>query len=1143
MRKSIPLLLVLALVWMDTAIGEEVVDRLVLHHADEMAGLLQDTTFANGGVVFQAGSSMIYCDSMMWLKGERVILRRNVIIEDLEYRLLADSVNYDLISQEAVAVGPYVELWSRKDSLYAVGKHAFYDKKSRSFAMRIRPTVYLKYPDSSSMIKVVADSVDYDAISRRALATGNVIISSRDISATAGRAVMMAKENSLDLFDNPVAKRGKSVISGATISITSIQNLISQINVVDSAKGEFVEAADSAGTAFDRSILKGNHLVLDFLGGQLSQLTCTGQAYSWYYPSPRGKTEFYENSVSGDTIRLFLASERLQRINVDGGAVGSYISGKESAKDTAHALIADTINYNSANISYSMSDSIIVLTKIAHVTSRAVTLDAHKITFDTRRKLIEAYSASVGSDSSRSDDNLTAHLQPNLVPVALKDKTETVYGDYLQYSTETEKGRIIQSKSKYETGFYYGENVFRANRDIFYVDQGRYTTCDANEPHFHFYSKRMKLLEGDKLLAKPVVMYINRVPVLALPFYVFPLKKGRHSGFLPFSFGNIEKGDRYIRNVGYFWSPSDYWDLKGALDYNERGRTVTFSGEGRYKVLYLLDGSISANYTTVTGYNSQTAAETGKNSWTLNARHSQEISPSFKLDADGQFQSSKDYYKDYSLDLKDRLNRNVRSHLSMRKLFGRSYAISANFNHDVDLDRETRSDNIPILTLSSVNIRPFGSGTRKADGTYERRWYHNAIISYTPAATNHSDRITKYTFSHGYNYRYIYDPIDSSITDSVLSDSTKIDSISYRSRRSFTRVDHSVGFSFPLTVARYFVLNPSASYSENWLKVWPTDQSREKKLDPGPLYRTYLYNLGMSFSTKLYGTLYPKMFGVSGLRQVLSTSVSYGYVPRLNRFPEVRAYVGGGVGSLVEASSMSVTLGQIYQAKIRKGEIEKSYELLSITSGLSYNFRKRDSAFSDIRTSYRSQAGPKISFYGEMRHAVYRLGSRRATVFSPSLRDFSFNANITLAGQRTIFDEVAKVTQPDTSHGLDSLSTITTAQSGSGWSLAATYTYSEANKGIKYEKSSYAQLTLRFNVTPTTAVTYSQSYDFGGGGTVNKQVNIVKQLHCWVGTLYWVPIGSNQGYGFRLNVIAIPSIKIDNTSSLIGSGSLQDFGR
>ena len=40
------------------------------------------------------------------------------------------------------------------------------------------------------------------------------------------------------------------------------------------------------------------------------------------------------------------------------------------------------------------------------------------------------------------------------------------------------------------------------------------------------------MIVNDKVIAKPIVMYIGNIPVAALPFAVFPHRTGRHSGII-----------------------------------------------------------------------------------------------------------------------------------------------------------------------------------------------------------------------------------------------------------------------------------------------------------------------------------------------------------------------------------------------------------------------------------------------------------------------------------------------------------------------------------------------------------------------------------------------------------------------------------
>lgn len=1151
------LLVALVVILAGAAHGQS--SRFFLQHADHLEIVFNpETHYVSGNVIFETGTGVIYCDSAVWRKGHSVKLRGNVIIDEQDYHLVADSVSYNLSTREALAQGSYVELWSLRDSLFATGRHAYFDREGDYYRMEERPTMLLNYPDSAAMIEVVADRIDYDTRSQTAQASGDVSITAQDMSTTSGCAIFDRREMVLDLFDSPVARRRESVISGSLISFDMFANVLRQIDVVDSARGDFKEPLSDDSSLFDQSILTGRRLIIDFAGGEIEKVTCWGQAYSWYYPSARGKPELTENSVSGDTIYFTTKNERLSRVEVIGGAVGTYLSSTIVQSDSSTSTATDTIDYNASYIRYNLDDSVITLLHTSHVTSGDVTLDAHQIDFFTDQRVIRAYSADVVSDSVRDAYSLIATLQPNPIPVILKDGEEEIFGDYLEYSIDTEKGRIIRSKSDYETGFYYGNRVFRSTKDVFYVEDGRYTTCDAEEPHFHFFSKNMKLMEDDKLIARPVVFYLGRLPLLALPYYVFPLKKGRHSGFLPFTFGNFERGERYVRNVGYYWAASEYWDWQGAIDYFERDRTINLFSKLTWNKRYMFNGNATLNYARETDYSRSTTQEFNRTRWALKGAHNHEISPSFRIAASGEYQSDATYYNDFSTDLEDRLNRNTRSEVNFTKRFGPRVSISGKASHDVDLDEESRVDQLPTASVTLPSWNPFGQGMKDASGQLQRSWYNEIVVTYRPDFVNYSSRITVDSIKNPV-YDVVVTPPDTVFDTTVIDDTTIVidttvtpggvdstllsqDTLSYRSRKQYSRMNHSVSVSAPQKLLSYVVFNPSINYRETWFNLYETDQLRAAGLD-ATQYRTYQYSFSANMNTKVYGTVYPNLAGLMGLRQVISPGLTYSYTPEVNLHPEVRSYAGGGAGSASTSSVLSFSVNHLYQAKVASGEAERNLELVSITHGFSYNFENPGRPFSDLSTSFQSSVLPNVNFYGNLRHSLYRPGTNELDFFSPYLQSFDFSASMTLAGKSSLFDP------PDRSAllpGADSASQLAPSPAAGsvggsrGWNLSVSYTFSESGyHSGTYNKQAFLRFNLRFNLTPTTAVDYSQYYDFGRSRTVNSQVSIVKNLHCWTGTFFWVPVGSNRGYGFRLYVTALPSIKIENSESPLSSSYFQ----
>jgi len=1132
-------------------------------------------TYVDGEVKFRTETGAVYCDSATFVRGEYAKLRGRVLIDDQAYMLRADSVYYDLTRETALALGSQVQLWSYADSLYAAGVHAFYDRPAQHFEMQERPTVYLGYPDTAAMVEVVANTVNYFAPARRAEAVGRVVITSQDIAAAAECAVMLMDRNTLDLYDGPTAKRGRSTMTGGFMSIAFGEDQLREIDVIDSARGEFIEPIDSAETDVDRSILAGSRIKMFFDEGDLRQVLASGQAYSWYYPSPRGTREFHENTVSGDTIRLFVREERLEKVAVVGGAAGTYITGTVSDSSAAGADTAaapetavsaavrdstaaataatrlDTVDYRAEHIVYSLVDSLITLDVRSEVKSGAMELRAYDVDFDTRRRVVEAFSAEITPDAADRDYySLAERLQPAAIPVILKDGADELHGDYLEYSIDTEKGRIVQTKSEFEQGYYYGGKLFRQKRDVYYIEDGYYTTCGADEPHFHFYSSRMKLMQDNKLIARPVVFYLGRIPLMAIPYYVFPLKKGRHSGFLPFTFGRFERGERYVNNLGYYWAASEYWDYRGAVDYHDLSRTITFKSEVQFRKRYLLDGYLRGEYRRQTQYNRRVALENSPTSYSFSGAYNHTLSPSFDVRSSGSYVSTASYYTDYSNSLAERLNRNLVSQVNFSKKFGRLTSVTGSVQHTENLDLEQRTDQLPSLSVSLPPIYPFGGSSTNDEGETVTRWYNQFILRYNPTLLNYSTRSTILADT-------IHTLVDTLIDTTFVDDTTivaidttyravEIDSLMSRSRRHYLKVQHNPSITLPtIRIIPYVPIVPSFSYSETWFKIFETDQSQAAGIDASEFYRTYSYSAGVSANTKLYGTVYPGLFGLLGLRHVLEPSVGYRWSPDIQRYPEVRSFAGGGAASS-KSQSIGFGLGHLFQAKVRTGETEKNIDLLSVRSSFAYDLERDFRPLSQMTTSFQTSTIPRLNISGDMRHTFYNPYDDSATtpkLLSPWLLDFDLNLSFDVMGRTFLFTDEA---EPGVPLGVDSASALAGPElpmpsaARAGWNLAVTYSFSESGRHRSYSKSSFVNITLGFGLTPSTSVNYNQRYDLVEGRTISSQVNIVRSLHCWTGSLFWVPVGSNTGFGFKLWVNELPDIKLDsNHDSFISTDVLR----
>lgn len=1085
MRKDRPIILlaVLGLILaIGIAAGEDGDESIRLDESGSyllIRGEHQDTVIIEQANI-RYGGGRLKADSAIWIKGRAIILRHNVVIIDTAHQLYGDSVYYDLVNQQAFTTGERVILISDLDSVKAVGTNAFYSRDSTIFRMTDRPTLYLNYPDSSQMVTVISDRIAFESGSRIAYADGRVVINQMETEATSGRAILYGEDNILLLLNAPVARRRESTIRGDTLMMFTEGQLINRIYVQGNAAGDFKEPSHRDSTRSDVSTLEAAEIEFNFKDGQLDNIHAGGRAYSLYEPAITDSSEIVKNNVSGDTIKLILDNRQLDRIRVIGGAEGEYYIGRYRSDDSGRQFTEDTVYYRSDSIIYNPDDSVISLLSQAAVSNKSVSLSAGNINFNTASELVTAYDDTTRFDTSSS-----------YVPVLLKDGEEEILGSYLEYSLATEKGMIHKSRSEYQDAYYRGRELYRQEKNIFFVKAGVYTSCDREQPHFHFYADNMKVIQGDRVVARSVSFYIEKIPLFWAPYYVFSIKSGRHSGFLPFRLGNFERGGRFIKNVGYYWAPSEYWDITASLDYNE-GYGLTYNGAFRYSWLYRFSGSVSGSYSSESYYNNYN--EIINRRWRIRFDHSQTFSPTFSMMANGHFISDKSYYTDYSTDQDDRLNRSLKSQVSLSKKLG-SASLSAQFIHTDEIDREARTDQMPTASLSLPSRPIFGSPGKGPDGEIRSRWYHSIYSGYSVRLNNYSRRTT--------------------------------DTLGGRSRREYLTANHSTSLSAPFKLFTYIKINPSFSYQETWYKVFETDQSRAAEIDASTMYRRYAYSSSVNASTDFYGTVYPKVFGLEGFRHVLTPTVGFSWAPEITRHDNIRNYTGAGGGG-AKRRSMNFSLRQLFQAKVKSGEEFKLLDLLSLSSSLSHNFEATGKKFSNLSTSAQSSLLKNISLTASWVHDLYEPNTEKLRWWSPYLQSFTLSTTFRTGGLLGQYEAPA---EEDSSMFPGRRMSDRDGEKQQSWNLSVSHQYRESGRGTAFSKTHTVNFSLSTTITPNLSISYRQYYDIARHKTVSRSIEIHRKMHCWEGRFWWTIDGSNKGYQFRINVIAIPEIKFEKSES------------
>ena len=818
---------------------------------------------------------------------------------------------------------------------------------------------------------------------------------------------------------------------------------------------------------------------------------------------------------------------------------------KQSQRRTSSVGMDTTLFYDAKMIDIPVRDRITYLIGDAVVKFKTMTLKAEKITVDWNTNMLTAegipdtvYRKLPGSQDS------TMQIEWRGLP-SLADQGEVMVGHKMIYNFKSEKGRVIQGRTNFESGYYFGESMKKVGEDVVNISHGYFTTCEKEEdPHFHFNSRRIKVIPQDKVIAKPVVLYLGHIPVAIIPFAVFPHKKGRHSGLVIPSYGQSATEGRFIRGLGYYWAPNDYFDSKLLIDYYDLSGWM-LRGDMHYAIRYLLNGNVSGSFT-------RKDFKTGRSErrWDLLINHRQDIDPTMRLQVNGRFVSDNSFYRDFSSNFSERLNREIRSNATFSKNWtDQRMSFSANLSQTRDIETGRITQTFPQLnfTLSQRRIfEPPENNARSGRSTdNELKWYNSIYYNYSNSLYN----------------REIKGGTGSS---------------------SLTRyLDHNVSLSMnsPQKIFGWLTLSQGFSYNERWYDRYKenefnfeTNSVETDTVSGFASKRTFSYRL--SSSTNIYGMFAPKIGNVQAIRHVITPNVSFNFSPNFseNRWNYVDTFTDtlgqeitaqkfmDAVSSFAQ-KNISFSVKNLFQMKTNDGDKEKKFDLFTIYSSSSYNFESETFKLSPLSTSFRSTIIKNLNLNMSMTHDFYKfdkdLGRRvnslmlfdktkdwwKRTPFR--MTNFSFSTQFRISGSKksasasselggegedVLLNDMGEIVsadeyydqlyvaggnrfEPETGHsGLDI-----------PWraSLALDFRINR-NNPLRQTKTYNLNLSnFEVKLTKNWKINYNARYDLQLKKLVSHSFTFYRDMHCWEARFVWRPSGIGAPYFyFKINVKA-----------------------
>lgn len=168
--------------------------------------------------------------------------------------------------------------------------------------------------------------------------------------------------------------------------------------------------------------------------------------------------------------------------------------------------------------------------------------------------------------------------------------------DSLAYNFKTKRGISYGVRTKEDQIYLLSEVSKKATNNWISIGNGQLTTCDHENPHFHFRLKRALVIPNDKVVSGPVVLKFRKVPLAAFPFGFFPNKRESSQGILLPGYGNSKEKGFFLTNLGYYVPISNKVDAKVTFDIYTRG-SWALRNDYNYKNNYRYNGTFNVGYT------------------------------------------------------------------------------------------------------------------------------------------------------------------------------------------------------------------------------------------------------------------------------------------------------------------------------------------------------------------------------------------------------------------------------------------------------------------------------------------------------------------------------------------------------------------
>lgn len=811
----------------------------------------------------------------------------------------------------------------------------------------------------------------------------------------------------------------------------------------------------------------------------------------------------------------------------------------QNLKDSIQRVDTLTMSKDSIDvpIKYHADDSgvLIIPNKEFYLYGKAKTdykelkLEANTIFMDQQSQVVKAYGAldSTGNPLSK----------PQFTEGELKTVSDTI-----AYNLKTGKG--LTKNTFFQEGeiFMNAKYLKKVSVDEVFARQARFTTCNLDTPHFAFRANRMKIINNKLGITGRVYPEIESVPIpmIFLPFGIFPLNQKVHSGVLLPAFTASEDFGLGLEGLGYYKVFSDYLDLTTRTNlYSYGGWNLNLNS--RYIRRYKYTGSISLSLQNTRALNRNINSDQEYNtskSFMLNWSHSRDnrARPGSNFSANVNFGSTR-----FNQSLLNNPFQNFQNQLSSSISYSRDwrgkYNMSVNINHNQNSTTRLVNMSLPNVNFNVVTFYPFEPKEKIGSS----KWYE------------------KIGFGYNGNFQNQLSFYDTAFNLKRLLDTAQWGAV------------HSIPITLSLPSLGPITISPSISYEERWygqriLRSWDNSKLKVDTNIQKGFYTARQMSFGIGINTRIFGTYkFRETSNIKAIRHEIRPSITLNYKPdfaakdyyttqvdNTGRSLRFSKYEGGVVGAFPEGSfggigfgidnllemkikDKSDTTGKAPDKKIRLIDgfgFNSSYNLLADSFALgTFSFYARSTLFDKINITAGANLDPydvnskgdrlKNILWDPRRFKFGRITSGNLAI-STSFRSKSTDGKSEKDKQIPI-DPFLTPEEQQRQLQFVRANPAEFTDFNIPWSVTLSYSFN-FNRVINPDYSGYTTQTFSslnfngdFSLTPKWKLGGTGYYNISSGEINQISMFITREMHCWQLAINVTPVGLYRSFNITIS--------------------------